>query len=187
MSIDMTTKIIQLILAPVVMVSACAILTGGILSHYGAINDRLRALTHERLQLLRGPHGALASREQVMSLDAYSRERLTEIDTQTPQLLARHGLVHHGILATYLAILGFIGSMFVIALAAISSSPVVASVAVCVFLASTAILLIGIAQVARDIRLSQISVEYEAQRVGVLGAPDIQGIGEQSERSRAQG
>ncbi len=46
-------RTIQLILAPVVMFSACSIFVGGVLSHYTAVGDRIRALTHERLEVLR--------------------------------------------------------------------------------------------------------------------------------------
>ncbi len=38
----MVTEIIQTIIAPVVMVDACAILLGGLLNHSAAIDDRLR-------------------------------------------------------------------------------------------------------------------------------------------------
>src|SRR5690242_9554674 len=134
MTAEMTTRIIQTIIAPVVMISTCAILTGGMLSHYGAISDRLRALARERLDLLRFPDGGFASAAQLP--DAYARERLCEIDMQTPQLLRRHALVHNAILATYLAILCFIVSMFVIGAAALTSSPFAASVALYLFLGS---------------------------------------------------
>jgi hypothetical protein len=183
MSIELTTRIIQFILAPVVMISTCAILTGGMLSHYGAISARLRALARERLELLRQPDGSLGFAGQ--PADEYTRERLHEIDTQTPQLLRRHEFVQRGILATYLAILCFIASMFVIALSALTNSPFDASAALYLFLGSTAVLLVGIAQIARDIRLSQMSVRYEAKRVLTLGTPDVSGAGPQGEHNRA--
>jgi hypothetical protein len=163
----MAMRIIQIIIAPVVMVSTCAILTGGMLSHYGAISDRLRALARERLELLRKPDGGITSVDGTLS--DYIRERLREIDAQTPHLVRRHTLVHNGILATYLAILCFIVSMFVIALAAVTEAPVAASLAVFVFLGSTAVLLAGIIQIAHDIRMSRLAVQYEAKRVLMLG------------------
>ena len=49
MNAEMVARIIQLILAPVVMISACAILESGLLGHYASINARLRNMTHERL------------------------------------------------------------------------------------------------------------------------------------------
>src|SRR5207244_2207763 len=46
-------RAIQLILAPVVMFSACSVFVGGVLNHYTSVGDRIRALTRERLDLLR--------------------------------------------------------------------------------------------------------------------------------------
>lgn len=54
-------RTIQPILAPVAMVTTCAILVSGILAHYAVVNERLRSLTHERLDLLRGPTRVLSS------------------------------------------------------------------------------------------------------------------------------
>jgi uncharacterized membrane protein YphA (DoxX/SURF4 family) len=53
MNAEMPPRTIQLILAPVVMVTACAILLAGLLSRFAALNDRLRLLARERLDLLR--------------------------------------------------------------------------------------------------------------------------------------
>jgi Protein of unknown function (DUF2721) len=50
-NIQTAGKTIQLILAPVVMVTACGVLLNGMLSHYAAINDRIRTLVGERLGL----------------------------------------------------------------------------------------------------------------------------------------
>src|SRR4030088_1604626 len=52
MSADEIAHIIQSVLAPVVMITACAITVGGLMTHYGAVNDRLRTLMHERLHPL---------------------------------------------------------------------------------------------------------------------------------------
>ena len=54
MSAETVTRTIQLILAPVVMLSACSVFVGGVLAHYAAINDRIRTMVHERLELLAG-------------------------------------------------------------------------------------------------------------------------------------
>jgi Protein of unknown function (DUF2721) len=90
---QMIAATIQLILAPVVMVSACAILVTGLLSRYAAINDRLRAIGQERLDLLR--------RKIRASEDPFIDERLAEIDYQIPDLLHRHKLAQNAVLAVY--------------------------------------------------------------------------------------
>lgn len=172
MSISDTTRIIQLILAPAVMVSACAILISGMMSQYGAINDRLRALACERLQLLWAPDGGFRAVEQ--PTHEFVAERLGQIDTQVPHLLFRHNLVHRALFVTYFAILGYLGSMFAIAIAATVGAPSThvspaATVALLVFLASTAALLVGATEMVRNIGVSQRTVQYEARRVLELG------------------
>jgi hypothetical protein len=105
MSAETITRTIQLILAPVVMLSACAIFVGGLLSHYEAINARMRAMARERLELLRSSTGG----------DQFLNERLAELDLQLPQLLQHHARVHHALLAAYSGILILVASMCAIA------------------------------------------------------------------------
>src|SRR6516165_11315350 len=96
MTVKTAAMTIQLILAPVVMVSACGILLTGMLSHYGNINDRIRRLTTERLQL-----------SQVAPAEGHETlagERLVEIEHQVPMLVSRHRQVHHAILLAETAV-----------------------------------------------------------------------------------
>ncbi len=51
---------IATIIAPVVMITACAILISGMLAQYAQINDRLRSVAKERLGLPRTDDGELA-------------------------------------------------------------------------------------------------------------------------------
>jgi len=150
-------KTIQVILAPVVMVTACGILLTGMLARYSAVNDRIRALAAERLRLaLLTPaedHAALA------------RERLTQIDHQVPMLIHRHRQIHHAILLANSAVVTLILSMFVIGAAALADSSALGTVALFVFLAGTAALMTGAGFMAVEVRSSDITVAYEAMRV----------------------
>lgn len=157
MNIETAGRTIQLILAPVVMVTACGILLTGMLSHYSSINDRIRALAAERLGLaLRTPAG---------DGEALAGERLTQIDHQVPMLIHRHRQVHHGILLGYTAVVTLVVSMFVIGAAALAHSSVLGTIALFVFLAGTALLMLGTGFVAVEVRGSHASVAYEAMRV----------------------
>lgn len=167
MSVQTITRAIQLILAPVVMVTSCAILANGILSRYASINDRMRALTKERLDLLRGTDGSM-NMSAVMG-DSFKIERLREIDEQLPRLLHRHRLVHNSALATYLAILIFVASMLAIALAVLPNSVTMAIVALVVFLAGTIMLLVGVLLISSEVRTSNNEIRYEVVRVLSLG------------------
>ena len=160
MTVDTAAKTIQLILAPVVMVSACGILLTGMLSHYGSINDRIRRLTVERLQL--------SQLRPVEGHQALAGERLVEIDHEVPMLIARHQQVHHAILLAFTAVAILVLSMFIIAATALSHSSAVGTVALFVFLSGTAALLSSAAFMALEVRSSHRSVSYEAMRVTEL-------------------
>ena len=58
MSADELAHTIQLILAPVVVMTACALTLNSVMSHFQAVSSRLRALTHERLELSAAPGSA---------------------------------------------------------------------------------------------------------------------------------
>jgi hypothetical protein len=165
MTVEMVARTIQFVVAPVVMLTACAILQGGLLEHYGAINDRLRALNHERLELVLGAASIAAS---AGSLPAYRRERLLEIDRQAPELLRRHKRMHDCVLAIYWAIFFFGLDMATIGLAVGTGSTLVANLALVVFFAGLLALLASIYRMAGEIRTSQQAIDYEVQRVLTL-------------------
>ncbi|MGH2515298.1 MAG: DUF2721 domain-containing protein, partial [Ktedonobacterales bacterium] len=152
MSVQLVAQTIQVILAPVVLVTSIAIMIGGMLQQYSATNDRLRALVRERFQLLRTPEGAIARLTDTR--DAFSAERIAEIDRQLPQLLRRHRLIHNAVLTEYAAILVLVVSMIVIAISAASRSGSVATAALILFLLGTVTMLAGILLIAMEIRVS---------------------------------
>jgi hypothetical protein len=159
-SADDIAHIIQSILAPVVMVTACAIIVGGLMAHYQSVNDRLRAMTRERLDLLRGPSDA----------DPITLERLSEIDYQAPELVHRHQLIRDAILALYGAMFVFVACMLAIGIAAMSGSPLAAQSVLVLFLIGVLTLLLGLTISSLEIRVSHRAVDYEVQRVLSLPA-----------------
>jgi hypothetical protein len=163
MNAEMVASTIQLILAPVVMVTACALILNGVLARYAAVNDRLRLLSRERFDLVRAGRGQLAD-------DEISRERLQEIDAQVPELVRHHRLLHDGVLAVYAAILVFVLDMFVIAIAAMSGAAWLATAALLTFLGGTGVLLIGVLLTALEVRTSHRAVQFEAERVSRLAS-----------------
>ncbi|MGZ3678499.1 MAG: DUF2721 domain-containing protein [Ktedonobacterales bacterium] len=156
-------RIIQIILAPVVMITSCGIIVGGILSQHAAINDRIRALAHERLDLLTAPDGTL-NLSQTMAHPAHA-ERLSEIDAEIPRLVRRHVLVRNAALALYGAIAILVISMFAIAIAVLQSGPVLRTIALVIFLLGTASALLGIILMAYELRISHDAIHYEVQRM----------------------
>ncbi len=154
MQLQTLASTIQLIIAPVVMVSACAILLGGLLSRYAAINDRLRLMARERLDLLR------AAAQQPLD-----RERLEEIDDQIPLLVRHHRLAHHAVLAVYIAVAIFILDMFAIALAAVMYIDAVGVLVMLLFVGGMSALLVGAVLTAQEVRTSHQAIHYEVMRI----------------------
>jgi Protein of unknown function (DUF2721) len=116
MTPEMIGRTIQLILAPVVMFSACSIFVGGVLGHNTALGDRIRALTREQLESLRALSSPAAGARGLFL------ERLEEIDSQLPELLDRHRLVHQAALTVDAAIGILVLTMCIIALTATITS-----------------------------------------------------------------
>jgi hypothetical protein len=168
MSIETITRAIQFILAPVVMVSSCAILLTGILTVYNSLSDRLRAFTRERLELLRGKDGGFDL--DAIRGDTFKMERLREIDEVLPGVLRRHELAQQSALAMYLAIMSFVVSMFIIAVAVVTQLAAVATLAFVFFLLSTAVMLVSVGLMGLEIRTSNSAIRFEALRVKELGA-----------------
>ena len=160
MNAEMVTRIIQTIIAPVVMVNACAILLGGLLNHSAAINDRLRGMARERIAMLRESGAAKA--------DRLLAERLDEIDTQMPDLLHRLGLIRAAIMSVYGAILLLVVDMLVIALAVVSATDWLTTAVLIVFLAGTGALFFGVVLIVLEARQSQRAIRFEVQRVLAL-------------------
>ncbi|MFN8456323.1 MAG: DUF2721 domain-containing protein [Anaerolineae bacterium] len=149
---------IQIILAPAVMVTSCAILQGAILGHYTGINQRLRAMAQERLQILRA-NGVSTS------TDTLTTERLDEIDTQIPGLVNLYQQVRNAILAIYLAIAIFLADMLIIALAIITRLNWIGFASLLGFLLGTAALLWSILLMVREAWASNRATHFEVTRV----------------------
>jgi Protein of unknown function (DUF2721) len=159
MSIDTITHTISLILAPVVMISSCAIFLNGLFGHYQTIAARLRAMHRERLELIQT---AGTSTTAEVSVDIIV-QRILEIDTQLPNMLRRHKLIRNAVVAIGVAISIFITSMFIIALATAANSPLAAVIALLAFLIATGALLVGVITTTVELYRSHREVSYEIQ------------------------
>jgi hypothetical protein len=162
MNVETVARTIQLILAPVVMVTACAILLGSLQTRYGVINDRLRVMAHERLELLMQSRTAP---DTAGAGDPFTDERLNQIDAQLPMLLTHHTLCHHAVLVVYCSIAVFLADMFVIALGSLIRSDLLTTLILLLFLAGIGLVLVGTAFVALEVSTSHRALHYEVLRV----------------------
>jgi hypothetical protein len=166
--VDLTAiSAISAMVVPVVLITTGGILSNGLLMMYGAVNDRMRTMTHERWQLLTGPGGSLLAKDQV---PASEQERLAEIDRQLPMLLRRHALLHDAVLLIFCALVVLVLSVIAIALAVTLHSAGFATAALVLVLAGTAVMLVGLLAAARSLAFSRNAVEYEVSRALAIGS-----------------
>jgi hypothetical protein len=97
-------------------------------------------------------------------------ERLDEIDGQLPDMVYRHRLVHHALLAVYAAIGILVLTMFIIALTATINADWVGPLVFGVFLIGVLLTLVGVLLVSAEIRTSRRSLSFEVERVRRLPA-----------------
>ncbi len=154
---------------PVVLITTGGILCNGLLIMYGEVNDRMRAMDHERWQLLTGPGGSVLTPDQV---PASGHERLAEIDRQLPMLLRRHGLLHYAVLLIFCALVVLVVSVIAIAVAVTTHSAAFATAALALVLGGTAVMLVGLLSAARSMAISRTAIRYEVDRTLALGSPD---------------
>jgi Protein of unknown function (DUF2721) len=161
---------VQAMVAPVVLITAAALLSGALLAMYGSVNDRMRAMSHERLDILTGADGTLLPTAQA---SPSGRERLTQIDAQLPLLLRRHRLLHDAILLIFGGVAVLVLSVIAIGVAVTNRSGGIGVAALVLVLVGTMTLLTGLLFAARSIMVSMDAVHYEVQRALSLGAgPD---------------
>ncbi len=158
---------IQAMVAPVVLITTAAILSGALLAMYGSVNDRMRAMDRERLDILTGTAGTLLSAAVVPPA---GRERLIQIDHQLPMLLRRHRLLHNAILLIYTGVAVLVLSVITIAVAVTASSGAAGTAALVLVLAGTVTLLGGLLFAARSIMISMDAIDYEVRRALSLGS-----------------
>jgi Protein of unknown function (DUF2721) len=160
MTIDSIIHTISIILAPALMISSCAIFLSGIITRYESVGARMRAMHHERLELLQGLEHKTSSGA---STGGFSTHRIHEIEVQLPRLLHQHQLLRNAVLTENTAIAFFVTSMVIIALAALTNSSLIATAALLIFLIGTGALLVGVIITTLELSRSQREVAYEIQ------------------------
>ncbi len=151
---DALVKTINLIIAPVVMITACGIMLNGLMVRYSWLSDRSRAVYQERLGLLE---------LDVMESQPKS-ERLHHLNHLLPDMLKHHHQVHDVLVLIYLAIACFVLDMLCIALAIANDSSWLNQLVIVIFLAGIAILLVGMLLIAHELRTSHHSIQLEVHQ-----------------------
>jgi hypothetical protein len=163
---------ISAMVAPVVLLTVGGLLSNGLLTVYSSVNDRLREMTRERIEILTGPGG---ERLELATAPAMSRERLEEITVQIPMMVRRHRLTRLSVLAIYAAIAVLGLSIVVIAIAVTQHDEVAARVALGLVLGGTVIMLAGICVAGLSLAKSSDAIMYAVERTRSLGGLGLPG------------
>lgn len=149
MSQETVVQTINLIIAPVVMLTTCGIMLNGLMVRYNWLSDRVSAVDLERLHLLD------------MDLDRHQTksERLHHLDRLSIDLLRHHHQVHDVLVLIYLSILVFMLDMLVIALATANNTSGLHQLVIIVFLVGIGIWLVGMVLMAAELRTSHYSIQ----------------------------
>lgn len=164
MNAEMIAHTIMFILALAVMLNATAVLFNGLLSDSALLNERMRRLAYEGLELLRAVQ------------DVLNLERLQEIDTELPAMLHRHKMLRNAILLISIAIAPYVVTMLLIGLAAFGVLWV-ETAALILFLFSTALMLVGILYKVLEVHSSHFTVAFEVERIRRLPRVQHQQVG----------
>jgi len=152
-SVDITqaAKVINGILAPSVMISACGLLLLGLQNKYSSIIDRIRALNDEKRRLLERPE-----------LSRPARLRLESVRRQIEGLLKRSKLDRNAILCLYLAAISFVLSSILIGINFVAGLRTV-SLSVLAFMFGMLFVLFGVTFAFREIRIAYGTVLLEVR------------------------
>jgi hypothetical protein len=159
MDVNELIRTISLIVAPAVMISCCTVFLNGQMQRYDAIGSRMRLMNQERFEILRVVDNSLNLDPD--TLEGVENLRISEIEAQLPHLLNRYKLLRDAALMIGLSILLFVICMFVIALATIMHSNIIAVFSLVTFLLGTIMVFIGGIMVMLEIYKSHLSVRYE--------------------------
>jgi Protein of unknown function (DUF2721) len=158
MADDTVIKTINLIIAPVVMITACGIMLNGLIVRYSWLSDRVRSVHQEQLNLL----------ELDLNQNKSRGERLHQLDHLLPDFLRHHHQVHDVLVLIYLSILVFMLDMLVIALAVANDARWLSQLVVVVFLLGISILLWGMILISYELRTSHHSIQLEVHESCLL-------------------
>ena len=157
---------ISAMVAPVVLITASGIFTNGLNAAYTQLAERLFRLNRERLDILGGPHGELLTED---SLPAVHRERLVQINDQTPLVIRLIQQLRNAAIWSYCAIGLLVISVIAIAVAIMARSEEFAFAALGLVLAAVMTEFAGIATVVAMVARSADALIYEATRTRELG------------------
>jgi len=150
-------SVIQAMLAPGIMISACGLLLLGMNNKYSLVVSRIRALADEKRKLITPPkHG---------NLNAVEVNRLNNINLEIELFAFRVVLVKKAVTSYYIAVAFFILSSLLIGLNFVTEMKVTYIIALISFLSGMISVVIGVYYAALEIRKGLEIVKIEIVNV----------------------
>ena len=149
--------IIQAMLAPGIMISACGLLLLGMNNKYSIVVARIRALTDEKRKLITPPKQG--------NLNQYEENRLNNINLQIDLFAFRIVLVKKAVTSYYIAVALFIFSSLLIGLNFISATSLNQLLALFLFLTGMLSVVFGVYFAAKEIKKGLEIVQIEITHV----------------------
>lgn len=148
-------RIIELMLAPAIMISACGLLLLGINNKYSIIVNRIRLLNQE----------SRAIRKKIGSEDYTSDEdiRLEIIAKQLPRLMFRLKLVRNAVMSYAVAVGLFVVTSLLLGLSYLTEGTNLNTVVMTVFLLGMIFVLVGIVFTGTETYKGYSIVEFEVE------------------------
>lgn len=157
-------QVIQQLVAPAVMISACGLLCLAQYNRLAAIVARLRQFHHERFEIYESMSTSEESEKQLLTA------RFEGIGEQADHILQRARTIRNGLICLVGCILCMLASSLAIGLSLTIESvqPVVVGLFILGVLSMTAAMVFALA----ELRASLKEVEYEHERIRHLGQPN---------------
>ena len=146
-------SVIQAMLAPGIMISACGLLLLGMNNKYSLVVSRIRALADEKRKLITPPkHG---------NLNMVEENRLKNINTEIELFAFRVVLVKKAVTSYYIAVAFFIFASLLIGLNFVSDLKITYIIALISFLSGMISVVVGVYFAAKEIKKGLEIVKIE--------------------------
>jgi Protein of unknown function (DUF2721) len=154
LSTEAASKAIGTIIVPAVLISACAILLNGLILRYKAIEDLLRSLNQEWLNL----------KSINVGNGNINTERTYHLEHLISRLFVHHHILHNVLIYIYLSILIFVVDMLAIAVAGSTSIQWASYVVLFIFILGVGILCWSLFLTCYEMRAAHEFIQIELQK-----------------------
>ncbi len=146
-------SLIQAMLSPGIMISACGLLLLGMNNKYSLVVNRIRLLNEEKRKYM--------TKNESGSFDYFNEQRLNSITEQLQRLYYRVGLVKNAVFSYSLAVAFFVLASLGIGIGSVTEIKTAAAISMILFSAGMFTVLIGVTFAALEVLKGYQIVAFE--------------------------